>query len=451
MADFYFWIAGTPIQKSIQGLFRSLLFGIFLQCPEMISRACPSRWASDIPRDTPWDLSELMQLFKRVISDISRSMSNRFCFFIDGLDEFNGDVDELLGIIKEISSSPNIKLCLSSRPWNVFEDALGKNDESKLYLEDLTRNDIQRFVFAKLEHLLMDSYPDDTIGKSRNLLYEIVDKAQGVFLWVYLVVRSLKERISNADSLQTLERRISAFPSDLYDFFLHMLKSVNEVYRRHSATILRVALDNVNPLPFYLYSFLMEDDPDFAITVPDKKIKPEEGEKKVKLTKKRLFARCQGLLEIHKPNYMKPIGRENELPQSLKNKFGFLHRTVRDFLYTKSTWQLLEEILGQHFHSSKPLCCAHLAAYKTHICHRLKPTSRKILTLASEAELVSGTFDTAMLDELCILQTRQPHNWSYESYQFHFLCSLIHHGLQNISYIGWKKTVTVLAIMERDC
>ena len=289
----------------------------------MISRACPSRWASDIPRDTPWDSSELMQLFKRVISDISRSMSNRFCFFIDGLDEFNGDVDELLDIIKEISSSPNIKLYLSSRPWNVFEDALGKNDESKLYLEDLTRNDIQRFVFAKLEHLLMDSYPDDTIGKSRNLPHEIVDKAQGVFLWVYLVVRSLKEGISNADSLQTLERRISAFPSDLYEFFLHMLKSVNEVYWRHSATIFQVALDNVNPLPLYLYSFLMEDDPDFAITVPDKKIKPEEGEKRVKLTKKRLFARCQGLLEIHKPNYMKPIGRENELPQSLKNKLGF--------------------------------------------------------------------------------------------------------------------------------
>ena len=104
-------------------------------------------------------------------------MSDKFCLFIDGLDEFKGDVDELLDIIKDISNSPNIKFCLSSRPWNVFEDALGKNDESKLYLEDLTRNDIQRFVFDKLGRLLIDSYPDDTIGKSRNLLHEVIDKA----------------------------------------------------------------------------------------------------------------------------------------------------------------------------------------------------------------------------------------------------------------------------------
>jgi hypothetical protein len=168
MAEFYFWIAVTPIQKSVQGLFQSLLFGIFLQCPDMIPWACPTRWppSSDIRSLSPWQCSEVEETLKKVISGVSGSTSGKFCFFIDGLDEYDGNVHELLGILKEISRSSSIKLCLSSPPWNAFDDILGQDNHLKLYLEDLTREDIQRYTFENLEPILVHSCPADLVQAS---------------------------------------------------------------------------------------------------------------------------------------------------------------------------------------------------------------------------------------------------------------------------------------------
>lgn len=44
IAAHYFWTAGgTPMQKSQQGLLRTLLYDIFCSCPEQISDICPDR------------------------------------------------------------------------------------------------------------------------------------------------------------------------------------------------------------------------------------------------------------------------------------------------------------------------------------------------------------------------------------------------------------------------
>jgi hypothetical protein len=44
---------------------------------------------------------------------------------INGLDEFDGDHEELANLFKEITNYPNVKVCLLSRPWVVFEDIFG--------------------------------------------------------------------------------------------------------------------------------------------------------------------------------------------------------------------------------------------------------------------------------------------------------------------------------------
>ena len=40
-ADLYFWHAGTELQKSQEGLLRSLLYGVLSQCPELIGEVLP--------------------------------------------------------------------------------------------------------------------------------------------------------------------------------------------------------------------------------------------------------------------------------------------------------------------------------------------------------------------------------------------------------------------------
>lgn len=56
-----------------------------------------------------------------------------------------------------------------------------------------------------------------------NLTKELVERAQGFFLWVYLVIRSIFQGLTNADKISDLERRVANLPADLETYFRHML------------------------------------------------------------------------------------------------------------------------------------------------------------------------------------------------------------------------------------
>jgi hypothetical protein len=47
---------------------------------------------------------------------LQTSIPFKVCLLIDGLDEFEGDHEELAWLVKEITKSHNVKVCLSSRP-----------------------------------------------------------------------------------------------------------------------------------------------------------------------------------------------------------------------------------------------------------------------------------------------------------------------------------------------
>ena len=63
----------------------------------------------------PWGRAELFKAFDR-IKALHNTIHKRFCLFIDGLDEYEGEHSELVELLSSFAASPNIKLCLSSRP-----------------------------------------------------------------------------------------------------------------------------------------------------------------------------------------------------------------------------------------------------------------------------------------------------------------------------------------------
>ncbi|KAL1840419.1 hypothetical protein VTJ49DRAFT_493 [Mycothermus thermophilus] len=145
VASYYFWIAGTHLQKTIEGLLRSLLFDIFAQHPRLIPIAAPDLWES---MTRPWAVQNMSNALERLASHDNDAV--RFCLFIDGLDEYDGDHRQIVRMLKHLSQHPNFKLCVSSRPWNVFEDGLGLDPKKKLYTHELTRNDIQKYIASTL-------------------------------------------------------------------------------------------------------------------------------------------------------------------------------------------------------------------------------------------------------------------------------------------------------------
>jgi heme oxygenase len=81
----------------------------------------------------------------------------------------------------------------------------------------------------------------------------IVAQANGVFLWAFLVTRSLRENLSNGERIRDLNRRFSQLPSDLDQLFQHMLENVNRANHPKMAGILQAAVHALEPLHVDLY------------------------------------------------------------------------------------------------------------------------------------------------------------------------------------------------------
>lgn len=62
-------------------------------------------------------------------------------------------------------------------------------------------------------------------------MQEIVERAQGVFLWVNLVVKSLLSGLGNRDDIADLQRRLRLLPTELEDLYEKMLfRRADEFY-----------------------------------------------------------------------------------------------------------------------------------------------------------------------------------------------------------------------------
>lgn len=92
------------MQKSWKGLLQSLLFQILCTNPDTTGRACPTRWKEDRDSYLPspsWRSNELLSGIKLAFSE--RADSSRFYFFIDGLEEYEGnDCFELINLIEQL-------------------------------------------------------------------------------------------------------------------------------------------------------------------------------------------------------------------------------------------------------------------------------------------------------------------------------------------------------------
>lgn len=323
----YFWIAGTAMQKSQQGLLQSLLYDIFRQCPDLIERTCMERWNSSEPAGR-WSLTELNEALQTFAATSQASL--KLCLIIDGLDEFSGDHEDrtqLCRKLKVLAASGNIKLCLSSRPWNIFEEELGF-EFPKVYMQDLTRDDIERYTSSRLGEHTRWAAVSANHSQGQWLILEIVAKSNGVFFWVFLVTKLLREGLTNRDTFVDLRRRLESFPSELEPFFKAMLEAVEPYYHSHMSTALQIANSSrASQLSFLVYSFHFQEyeDSDYAINLPIKIMDDDEIAEIRSNTSWHLDSRTRGLLEVN--------------PQD--GTVTFIHRTVRDFLKTREIHDFL--------------------------------------------------------------------------------------------------------------
>ena len=417
-ASYFFWNSGNQIQKSREGLLRSLLYQILRQYPALISIVCSPRRFSDDPSNanfTEWTYQELFETFERLVNQTLHPC--HVCCFVDGLDEYDGEHIDIVKILLGWANSDAVKVCVSSRPWNVFEKAFGSNINQKLLLQHLTGHDISIYVSETLKEdpSFLELMKQDS--RYMSLILDIVEKARGVFLWVYLVVRSLLRGLTNDDDITTLRKRLNEIPSNLEDYFEKIVKTVEPVYREDTSRILLVAAKSSMPLSLITFHFLKKDmeDPNYALKAEIKAIPQAELKFLHSKLRRQLNACCKDLLELETLGYADlNLGLSHRMIINIEDfsflryKIDFLHLTVKDFLTNSNMQRFLRSRTSPDFDANVTLCRAALAQVKliphdTKVKHsfgRIQSLALMVLHHAYEVEICNGTSEIAVLDEL---------------------------------------------------
>lgn len=301
MPKFFFWSGGTTMQKSFEGLMRSLLWQILRELPNtsISPLGRRSRFGQDRQglRDqdliAAWTKRRLLKTLQEVLDGLQSTC--RLCFFIDGLDEFDEDDDELITFVQELVSRAGVKVCSSSRPHKVFEDAFVSS--AKLRLQDLTHKDIQRYVNDKFQAVpQFRSMTSENEHMMDQLKAQILFRSEGVFLWVSLAVKDQIRGLRNDDSLEQLQERLTNLPNKIEGIYIRMLRQIDKPYRQEASCFLRMVLlkPEMSVLEHALASYKGLED----MLLSADAISERELVLLCQSTRKKLITRCAGLLEI---------------------------------------------------------------------------------------------------------------------------------------------------------
>ena len=367
VASFFFWWVGTAIQKSQEGLSRALLYQILAADHSLIPALLPKMWQeAEDTHDGKLQVPSLTEMKLAFLAMSKVRDCHRYCFFIDGLDEYCGDYKEGISTLINLAANPNIKIVVSSRPITACVDAF--SDQPGLCLHDLTKRDIEVYVDKTVgSHPRMNQHLRSRPHQARAILHDLVAKASGVFLWVVLACRSLIDGFAAWDRISDLRDRVDSLPLELQDMFEQLLLKIEPRYRLQAAKLLRVCFEHARLVGGPLYglglAIVEEADMELAETRPFNRYGTDERLSLREQFEGRLRSRCWGLIEVSRsPESM----YFQNLHFSDNWVVGFMHQSVYEFLTTLRVWQRpVLEIDVSSFDTAAVLYCANLCTMST--------------------------------------------------------------------------------------
>jgi hypothetical protein len=179
-----------------------------------------------------WGIEELKQIMEDVCT--KHPLPCTIYCVIDALDEADNTKTNRIEIIQHFEkmldaartnkAGPLVKVVLGSRPINELQDNLS-GGMRRISLQEKTKRDIQKYTIARLK--------DKVFGKCDMSLRKefedyILTTADGVFLWVRLVIDELEQRVRNGSSISKLLGLLKSLPKDLESFYEHIFKELKK-------------------------------------------------------------------------------------------------------------------------------------------------------------------------------------------------------------------------------
>ncbi|KAL4896614.1 hypothetical protein BDV59DRAFT_198972 [Aspergillus ambiguus] len=416
MANFFFWKPGSKLQKSMDGLIRGLLHEVLKSVPSLVPKVLPKEWkamASQTHTSLQLRPEAIHEGFNRLIDSTSENIS--ICFFIDGLDEYEETRQMDYGqMVDKLSSwcqkkAGSIKLCVSSREYNAFMNRLAKN---RIRMQELTDKDMRLFIRDEIE---AEKHP----RHAEYLVDMVASKADGIFLWVALVVKEVRrlfETYKNEDLLdrERILEEIDQFPEGMEELLIHLIKTMKPSGRKRAyqtfAMMMRLK-DKDFHFPLLAYAFI--DNP---------LLETASIESLMNQAASNLREYCKGLVEA--------VSRA--MPRGDPDVLAFCHRSIPEFLES-----LLEEDGSSYLQSfdaedaisrlllayirvkciAGSCCCRHGRLHDIEDCPKHGPwlpyVSRFVLELRYEASLVKEpfNFEEQLEAALVPLMKEKPESW----------------------------------------
>ncbi|CAG7949620.1 unnamed protein product [Penicillium salamii] len=242
-ASFFFNARGDGLEKSISGMYRSLLLQLFEGYPDLQVVLDNFDLVPQSQIGCP-PLNVLKDLFAKAVCTLGQ---RSFTCFVDALDECDEqqvvDMVQYFEDLAEESTAKGVsfRTCFSSRhyPYIVIQRGIRLTLEDQLgHAEDLATYVTSRLIIR--EPTLVEE-----------LQPQLLSKAAGVFMWVVLVVDILNKEYRRGG--MALRMRLAEIPNDLSELFKDILRRDNENMEALLLCILWIlyAKDPLRPQEFY--------------------------------------------------------------------------------------------------------------------------------------------------------------------------------------------------------
>ncbi|KAI0188869.1 hypothetical protein EV127DRAFT_433207 [Xylaria flabelliformis] len=317
-AAFFFHHRGNVLQKSFTGLLRSILSQIVSRRRDL------ARLLSEFHEtEEGWSLDNLQKGFRKIV--FQDEIPLHLCLFLDALDEYDGQLEFLCRFLKDLgeiqsSETKTIKVCFSSRPSETFTTAF--QNTLGFSIQSFTKTDIQDYCLGSMR--------DESAIILQGLVPNIVSRANGVFLWVKLVIKDLVDATKKAQlSKKNLQEHLKAFPTELDEYYAEIIKRIPYTNRWKAYAMLEVIVrspyvlapeDVLVAISTSNATFFEEaDQASNEISIEAGQIdSPRDEESFAQLSQEKLKEYCGGLVEV--------VGSHGS------THIQVLHQTVKDFV-----------------------------------------------------------------------------------------------------------------------
>ncbi|ETS86578.1 hypothetical protein PFICI_00406 [Pestalotiopsis fici W106-1] len=305
IAAYFFHARGEELERTPLGMLRSILYQLLKNNESLYQDFVPrfrEKERTSRGRDLQWREAELKEFLRSVLNEFR---SPPLLLLIDALDECNGsDVHAVIEFVESLSISASqskvpFKICLSSRHFPNIN--MGKMLKFTVEGSEDHLKDISKYLAGRLRIHEAD------------LEEEIIMKADGIFLWVVIVV-SLLNKAYDEGRVEAMRRILNEIPDDLEKIFSTILAQ-DPSTAAETVVMLQLVLLSVRPLePRELFAAVVKT----ALPSND-------------IIERRIITTSRGLLEVRKGG---------------SGSVQFIHLSVSDFLFQQSRLEKLDPTLG---------------------------------------------------------------------------------------------------------